>query len=145
MMAFISHRLYDMSWHAPLILGLGDFPIRISNRDKLWNAWNRRLGNSTVDTGILLNNTKFHLMNSKRHFEAWPFSVTPAIDQTLHQFMVSLPNSVFYRIMRGSQRALIFVTDVACQQGTITHPDTWSHWRLTYALLVETKFAPNLS
>ena len=36
-----------------------------------------------------------------------------------------LPNSTFYRIMRGSQST--FATDVACWQRTLIPPDTWSH------------------
>ena len=34
------------------------------------------------------------------------------------------PNSTFYRILRGFHRT--FATGVACRQGTLTPPDTWS-------------------
>ena len=35
-----------------------------------------------------------------------------------------IPNSTFYRILRGFLR--VFATGVACQQGMLTPPDTWS-------------------
>ena len=35
-----------------------------------------------------------------------------------------VPNSTFYRILSGFHR--IFATGVACRQGTLTPPDTWS-------------------
>ena len=35
-----------------------------------------------------------------------------------------VPNSTFYRILSGFQRT--FATGVACRQGTLTPPDTWS-------------------
>ena len=46
-------------------------------------------------------------------------------DQTICQFMTILPNSTFYRIMRGFHRT--FATGVACSQGTLTPPDTCFH------------------
>ena len=39
-----------------LIWGPGDFPVSYSNKDTLWNAWNRHSGSFMVDTGILLSN-----------------------------------------------------------------------------------------
>ena len=36
----------------------------------------------------------------------------------------SIPNSTFYRILSGFHRT--FATGVACRQGTLTPPDTWS-------------------
>ena len=41
----------------------------------------------------------------------------PPTDQTV-------PNSTFYRILNGFHRT--FATGVACRQGTLTPPDTWS-------------------
>ena len=35
-----------------------------------------------------------------------------------------VPNSTFYRILSGFHRT--FATGVACRQGTLTPPDTWS-------------------
>ena len=56
---FISH-LYDTPGLAPrmnvLFWGPGDFPVSYSNRDTLWNDWNRHSGSCMVDTGILLSN-----------------------------------------------------------------------------------------
>ena len=49
-----------------------------------------------------------------------------------------VPNATFYRILSGFHR--IFATGVACGQGTLTPPDTWScpFWDLQFVLLVET-------
>ena len=59
-MACLSLNLYDMPGLAPrmnvLFWGPGDFPVSYSNRDTLWNAWNRHSGSFMVDTGILLSN-----------------------------------------------------------------------------------------
>ena len=48
----------------------------------------------------------------------------PSTDQTLYQSLTFLPNSTFNRLMRGFHRT--FATGVACWQGTLTQPDTWS-------------------
>ena len=56
--------------------------------------------------------------------------VTPSIDRALHQFLTLLliltllPNLTFYLIARGFHRT--FATGAACQQRTLTPPDTWS-------------------
>ena len=55
--------------------------------------------------------------------------MTPSIDRTLHQFLTVtdldlLPNLTFYLIMRCFHRT--FATGAACQQRTLTPPDTWS-------------------
>ena len=56
--------------------------------------------------------------------------MTPSIDQALHQFLTLLliltllPNLTFYLIARGFHRT--FATGAACQQRTLTPPDTWS-------------------
>ena len=59
-MACLSLNLYDTPGLAPrmnvLFWGPGDFPVSYSNRDTLWNAWNRHSGSFMVDTGILLSN-----------------------------------------------------------------------------------------
>ena len=58
--ACLSLNLYDTPGLAPrmnvLFWGPGDFPVSYSNRDTLWNAWNRHSGSFMVDTGILLSN-----------------------------------------------------------------------------------------
>ena len=70
------------------------------------------------------------LPNVTRHSGWWPSTVTPSIDQALHQFLTLLlilnllPNLTFYLIARGFHRT--FATGAACQQRTLTPPDTWS-------------------
>ena len=43
---------------------------------------------------------------------------------TTPYWSVFVPNSTFYRILSGFHRT--FATGVACRQGTLTPPDTWS-------------------
>ena len=61
-MACLSLNLYDAPGLVPcmnvLFWGPGDFPVSYSNRDTLWNAWNRHSGSFMVDTGILFSNMK---------------------------------------------------------------------------------------
>ena len=70
------------------------------------------------------------LPNVTRHSGWWQSTVTPSIDQALHQFLTLLliltllPNLTFYLIARSFHRT--FATGAACQQRTLTPPDTWS-------------------
>ena len=69
------------------------------------------------------------LPNVTRHSGWWPHTVTPSIDRTLHQFWplpiwTLLPNLTFYLIVQGFHRT--YATGAACQQRTLTPPDTWS-------------------
>ena len=70
------------------------------------------------------------LPNVTRHSGWWQSTVTPSIDRALHQFLTLLliltllPNLTFYLIARGFHRT--FATGAACQQRTLTPPDTWS-------------------
>ena len=60
----------------------------------------------------------------------WPSTVTPSIDQTLHQFLTLLliwtllPNLAFYLIARCFHGT--FATGAACQQNTLTPSKIWS-------------------
>ena len=67
-----------------------------------------------VDTGIW----SFPLTNVKSHSVTWPYTMTTPYWSDF------VPNSTFYRIFSGFHRT--FATDVACRQGTLTPPDTWS-------------------
>ena len=75
-------------------------------------------------TGILSNNMRSPLPKVTRHSGWWPSTVTPSIDQALLQFFTLLPNLTFYLIARGIHRT--FAKGAACQQRTLTPPDTWS-------------------
>ena len=48
----------------------------------------------------------------------WPYTMTTPYWSDF------VPNSTFYRILNGFHRT--FATVVACRQGTLTPPDTWS-------------------
>ena len=48
----------------------------------------------------------------------WPYTMTTPY------WLDFEPNSTFYRILTGFHRT--FATGVACRQGTLTPPDTWS-------------------
>ena len=67
------------------------------------------------------------LTNSKWHCVSCPNTMKLSTDQTLYMYqsVTFSPNSTFYRIMRGFHR--IFAMGVACQHGTLTPSETWSH------------------
>ena len=71
-----------------------------------------------------------HLPNVTRHSGWWPSTVTSSIDQAFRQCLTLLliwtllPNLTFNLIARGFHRT--FATGAACQQRTLTPPDTWS-------------------
>ena len=60
----------------------------------------------------------FPLINVKWHSVTWPYTMT---NPSWSDFV---PNSTFYRIFSGFHRT--FAKGVACRQGTLTPPDTWS-------------------
>ena len=60
----------------------------------------------------------FPLTNVKWHSVTWPYTMTTPYWSDF------VPNSTFYRILRGFHRT--FPNGVACRQGTLTPPDTWS-------------------
>ena len=60
----------------------------------------------------------FLLTIVKRHSVTWPYTMTTPYWSDF------VPNSTFYRILSGFHRT--FATGVACRQGTLTPPDTWS-------------------
>ena len=68
----------------------------------------------------------------------WPYTMTTPYWSDF------VSNSTFHRILSGFHRT--FATGLACRQGTLTPPDTWSRpFGLAYVLLVETNPFPNLS
>ena len=125
--AFLSLSLYDTPGFAPrmnvLFWGQGNFPVIYWNMDTSWNAWNRPSGSFMVDTGILFNN-----MTSSSHERwttFWPLTSYSEIptNQTFNQFHDLDTELDLHRITSGFHGA--FATGVACQQGTLTLPDTW--------------------
>ena len=64
---------------------------------------------------IIIENSRFKLKIQ---------DFTPSIDRTLHQFLSLLPNLTFNLIVQGFHRT--FATGAACQQRTLTSPDTYS-------------------
>ena len=121
-MASLFRNLYDMPGLAPrmdvLSWGRRDFQISFSNRDTSRNAWNRRGGSFMVDTGILSNNMKFPSQKCKMTF----------CDLTIYNdnpLLIRLCSELdLFRILSGFHRT--FATGVACRQGTLIPPDTWS-------------------
>ena len=120
--ASLFRNLYGMPGLAPrmdvLSWGRSDFQISFSNRDTSRNAWNRHWGSFIVDTGSYQTIWYFPLTNVEWHSVTWPYIMTTPY------WLDFVPNSTFYRIMGGFHRT--FATGVACRQGTITSPDTWS-------------------
>ena len=105
-----------------LFWGSGDFPVSYSNRNTSWNAWNRHSGSLMVDTWDLI--------------QQYEVSLSRMLNDILILDQQWLPNQSDFPpiswpwcrawpspIMSGFHRA--FATGVACQQGTLTLPDTW--------------------
>ena len=124
-MEFLSLNLYDTPGLAPrmnvLYWGPGDFPVSYSNRDTSRNAWNRHSGSFMVDRDLI---------------QQYEVSLSRMLNDILILDQQWLPNQSdfspiswpWYRawpspIMSGFHGA--FATGVACQQGTLTLPDTW--------------------
>ena len=57
-----------------------------------WNVWNRPSGSVMVDMGISSSIWSLPLPNVSWHSGTWPYTMTPSIDQTLHQLANLLPN-----------------------------------------------------
>ena len=120
--------------------GGGTKPTGTSLKDKIWSgapdgrfgkkllirdANNKIIIESTVLMNIELKPTRsyqtiwsFPLTNVKWHSVTWPYTMTTPYWSDF------IPNSTFYRILSGFHRT--FSTGVACRQGTLTPPDTWS-------------------
>ena len=69
------------------------------------------------------------LPNVTRHSEWWPYTVTPPLIRNYTNFWplliwTLLPNLTVYLIVQCVHRT--YATGAACQQRTLTPPDTWS-------------------
>ena len=95
-MVFLSHSSYGMPGLAPLMnvlfKGRRDFHLSSSDRDMLWKVWNRPSESFMVDMGISSNIRSLPFPNVTWLSGTWPCTMTPSIDQTLHQFANLLPN-----------------------------------------------------
>ena len=82
-----------------------------------------------VCMGILPNNIRPPLPNITRHSGWWPYTVTLPLIIHYTNFWplliwILLPNLIFYLIVQGFHRTC--ATGAACQQRTLSPPDTWS-------------------
>ena len=95
-MVFLSHSSYGMPGLAPLMhvlfLGRHVFHLSSSDRDMSWNVWNRPSGSFMVDMGISSNIMKSPSPKCYMTFWDRPYTITPSIDQALHQYANLLPN-----------------------------------------------------
>ena len=134
-MAFLSHNSPDTTGLAPLMNVLFwvrcDFPISFSGRDMSRNVWNRLSGSSMVGIGILpkiyevpLSRMLHDILENDIYSDTlrW-WDITPIFYPLLIWTLLS--NITFNLIVWGFHRT-IFATGAACQQRTLTPPDTWS-------------------
>ena len=102
-----------------LILFNDDFQISFSNRDTSRNAWNRHWGSFYGRYGDLIKQYEVSLSQMLNDI-LWP----DHIQWQPPYWSDFVPNSNFNRNVSGFHRT--FATGVACRQGTLTPPDTWS-------------------
>ena len=113
-----------------LFWGRCDFPISFSGRDMSRNVWNRLLGSSMVDTEILSNNMRplsrlLHNILEDDHIQWHPPWVRHYIN--FWPCYWSGPYCriwLFNLVARSFHRT--FAWGMACQQRTLTPPNTWS-------------------
>ena len=125
----LSLSLFDTPRFAPRInvefRGPGEFLVSYSNRDTSWNALNRPSGSFMVNTGSYSTIWSLPPTNVKWHSDPWPVTVTSPTNQTFYQFHDLDTELDLHRITSCCLHEA-FATGVACQQGTLTLPDTWS-------------------
>ena len=121
------------SWYECFILRATRLSNKLLEQGYVKERLKSSLKKFLVDTGILSNNTKF-LSNEC----LMTFCILTKYNDTF------LQNSTFYRFMRGFHRKL--ATGVACWQGTLTPPNTWSRpiWDLHMVYLLRPILFPNL-
>ena len=69
-----------------------DFHLSSSDRDMSRNVWNRPSGSLWSIWGSHQTLWSLPFPNVTWHSGTWPYTMTPSIDQTLHQFASLLPN-----------------------------------------------------
>ena len=129
-----------------LFWGRCDFLISFSGRDMSRNVWNRWSLWSVRGSYQTIGGPP--LPNVTRHSRWWLHTVTPSIDRTLHQFLTItyldlITKFDFYLIVQGFNWT--YTTGAACQQRTLTPPDTWSCPTLGLAcVLMSRRISPQL-
>ena len=114
----------QLTWYARmnvLLWGPGDCPVNYSNRNYSWNAWNRHSGIFYGRYGNFIQQYEAPSHKWQMTFWSLPSYSDSPTDQTFLNFHTELE---LHRITSGFYGA--FATGVACQQGTLTLPDTWS-------------------
>ena len=117
------------SSYAFFILRVVRFHLSSSDKDMSWNVWNRPSESFMVVMGISSNIMKSPSPKCYMTFCDIPYTVTPSIDQTFHQFVNLLPNWTLLPILTvfpNFERSWNIATGAASQQRTLTPPDTWS-------------------
>ena len=131
-MVFLSHNSSNTPGLVPLknvlVWVRYDFPVSFSGRDMSRNVCNRLYGSFMVGTEILPSKVPFSRMlhdileDDHRQWHPHWWDITPIFYPLL--IWTLLPNLTFYLIVWGFHRT--FATGTACQQRTLTPPDTWS-------------------
>ena len=147
-MASLSRNLYDMPGLAPrmavLFSGRRDSQIRFSNRDTSRNAWNRHRGNLWSRRGSYQTIWSSPLTKVKWHSAMIIYNDNPPLIRLYTKpwpYYRSRPFTEFWGFH------WIFAAGVACRQGTLTSPDTWSRAILDLHMfyLLRPILFPNLS
>ena len=152
-MAFLSHNSSDTPGLAPLMNVFFLRAMRLSN--KLLGQGYVKGTFEIVSKEVLWSVRGSYqtiwgppLPNVTRHSGWWPNTVTPSIDRTLHQFLTITDLDLitefdFLPIVQGFHGT--YATGAACEQRTLTPPDTWSCPTLGFAcVLMSRPISPEL-
>ena len=131
-MAFLSHNSSDTPGLAPLMnvlfWGRCDFPISFSGRDikeRLKSSLRKfygRYGDLTKQYEVPLSRMLHDILDDD-HIQ-WHPPLIGHYTKFWPLIWTLLPNLTFYLIVKGFHRT--YATGAACQQRTLTPPDTWS-------------------
>ena len=140
-MAFFSLSLHDAPGLAPAIdvsfWWQGDFPVRFSNRDTSWNAWNRHSVSCMVDMGILFKAIlNIPVTNIKWQSHPWEVTVSFRPIKLSTNFVTLIPSLTFTELRLVYMELLQRVWHTSRERLPFGTPGLG----LAYAAICETNF-----
>ena len=140
---FLSFGLYDTSGLVPdinvLFWWLGDFLVSYSDRNTLWNTWNRYSGSFIID----LAQRSLSLTNVKWHSDHLPVIVTSQPIRFFTKLMTSIPCWTFIELQLVYLEHLRWVLLTSKERLPFRRPGSFTFWDLLFLQLL-IQVVPNL-